>query len=307
MPKKVNIMEKKWDYLIVLDACRYDYFSKLYVDYLQGKLEKVYSPGSFTPEWCRKSFTEYYDDVVYVSANPYINSKVEIKNFKARNHFFRVIDVWSWGWDDELGTVHPEKVNEAVKKFRDMYSDKRFIIHYLQPHEPYLNYNLNAVFPKPQINRGSVLIGIRNNKINKIIETSVKILGFLAKQTGLFGVNPKWKIRELLNLPPETPMDAVRRKFGDRGLRQAYVENLKIVLAHVSELLKLLSGVIVVTSDHGELLGEDGCYAHQYGSNHPLLKEVPWFTIEKKTETIGIKEKKRITQKVKYLKALNLI
>jgi len=75
MLQKVSIMDEEWDYLIVLDACRYDYFSKLVGTYLQGKLEKVYSPASCTLEWCKKSFKEYYNDVVYVSANPYINSK----------------------------------------------------------------------------------------------------------------------------------------------------------------------------------------------------------------------------------------
>ena len=307
MPVKVSIMDEEWDYLIVLDACRYDYFSKLCGDYLQGILEKVYSPASHTLEWCKKSFKEYYNDVVYVSANPYINSKVKIRGFNAKNHFFKIIDVWNWGWDEDLGTVHPEKVNEAVQKLKDKHPDKRFIIHYLQPHAPYLSYNLNGGFPKPQITRGHVLTGIRNNKTNKILEKSLNILGFLAKKIGLFGGNPSWKIRELLNLPPASPMDAVRRRYGDIGLRQAYVGNLKIVLEHIAELVKSLSGVIIVTADHGELLGEDGCYSHHPRSTNPLLREIPWFTIEKKEKRRSIGEKKRITQKIKRLKALNLI
>jgi len=233
--------------------------------------------------------------------------KVEIEGFNAKSHFFKIIDVWDWGWDIELGTVLPEKVNEAVHKLMDKYSDKRFIIHYLQPHGPYLNYNLNAGFPKPQITRGDVLTGVKNNKTNKILEKSLNIMGFLAKRIGLFGGNPSWKIRELLNLPPASPMDAVRRRVGDIGLRKAYVENLKIVLEHAAELVKLLSGVIIVTADHGELLGEGGCYSHYKKSTNPLLREIPWFTIEKKEKRRRIEEKKRITQKIKRLKASNLI
>ena len=112
---------------------------------MHGELKKAVSVGSSTTEWCKGSFKKRYDDVVYISANPHINSKFEVKGFNAKDHFFRVIDVWKWGWNEGLGTVHPKKVNEAVQTFKDNYSDKRFIIHYLQPHEPYIGYNLRAV------------------------------------------------------------------------------------------------------------------------------------------------------------------
>lgn len=45
----------------------------------------------------------------YISANPYINSKVAVGGFNAKNHFHRIVDVWRTGWDGELGTVHPKK------------------------------------------------------------------------------------------------------------------------------------------------------------------------------------------------------
>jgi hypothetical protein len=83
MPREINIMDKQWDYLIVLDTCRYDYFLKLFDGFLQGKLEKVYSPASCTVEWCIKSYTKNYKDVVYVSANPYINSKARVKRIQS--------------------------------------------------------------------------------------------------------------------------------------------------------------------------------------------------------------------------------
>jgi hypothetical protein len=35
-----------------------------------------------------------------------------------------------------------------------------------------------------------------------------------------------------------------------------------------------------VTSDHGELLGENGNYGH-FGE-HPILHSVPWFEIRRK-------------------------
>ncbi|MHA1210691.1 MAG: hypothetical protein ACTSP1_16415 [Candidatus Freyarchaeota archaeon] len=120
MNREISIMNEEWDYLIILDAWGYDYFSNLYIDYLQGELEKVYSPASCTPEWRKKSFKGYYKDVIYISANPYINSKVEIEGFSAKNHFSKIIDVWNWGWDEKLGTVHygvVELLDERTRVF----------------------------------------------------------------------------------------------------------------------------------------------------------------------------------------------
>jgi len=132
---KIRVTEEKWDYLIVLDACRYDYFRKY--NTIKGKLKKKISLGSCTPEWLRNNFNKYYDDVVYVSANPYI-SNVEFHGFKGFEHFFKVIPVWDYGWDKKTGTVHPRKVVEAALKAKKRFPNKRIIIHFLQPHAPYI-------------------------------------------------------------------------------------------------------------------------------------------------------------------------
>ena len=64
--KVLNVMEEKWDYLIILDACRYDYFESLYKEFFDGDLEKRISLGSNTIEWCLESFKGYYPDVIYI-------------------------------------------------------------------------------------------------------------------------------------------------------------------------------------------------------------------------------------------------
>jgi hypothetical protein len=73
----------------------------------------------------------------------------------------------------------------------------------------------------------------------------------------------------------------VRRVHGDAGLRAAYQTNLEIVLAAVADLIRFMSGRIIITSDHGELLGEGGRYSHFVGSERPELIEVPWLIVEK--------------------------
>ena len=77
----VNVIQEQWDYLIVLDACRYDYFKEFYQHYLPGVLSKRISVGSSTPEWRDKSFPGFYEGLSYVSTNPFINGITSIKNF----------------------------------------------------------------------------------------------------------------------------------------------------------------------------------------------------------------------------------
>ena len=111
-----------------------------------------------------------------------------------------------------------------------------------------------------------------------------KIFGKLSKlsagNTRLAGVSPLWKIREFLNLPATSPLEAVRRKVGDVGLREAYADNLRFVLRYVAKIVEDLPGVTIVTSDHGERLGEGKRYSHPPGLFDPLLIEIPWFKVK---------------------------
>lgn len=69
--------------------------------------------------------------------------------------------------------------------------------------------------------------------------------------------------------------------------RVSYVENLLLVTEWVKYALSELSGKLVVTSDHGESLGEeydegyaDGVWVgHRPNSDDPILREVPWMEV----------------------------
>jgi len=285
----IKVMEEKWDFLIILDACRYDYFSNIYEDYFLGELKKGISTGSGTPDWFKNSFPDFYSDVIYVSGNPYINSKIEISGCCAKNHFFKVIDVWNFGWSDKLNTVPPREINEYTLNFVKKFPRKRFIIHYLQPHESYLSRN----FSVEDILKSSNHKHKYKNVFKWVKEiwhpppqrriSLEKLLNFLFVKTKL--TKNTWKIRDLLNLPPIVYMHAVRRTYGIDGLRKAYEMNLKAGLGYVSQLCaKLLhcqlNKNIVVTSDHGELLGEGGDYCHRPGSRDSILREVPFFRVK---------------------------
>ncbi|WP_128226302.1 hypothetical protein [Halobacteriaceae bacterium SHR40] len=71
-----------------------------------------------------------------------------------------------------------------------------------------------------------------------------------------------------------------------KEVKKAYTENLQVVLEHVKDLLVNIDGKIIITSDHGEMLGERMYpipvrgYDHFHSLYLPELIEVPWVEIE---------------------------
>lgn len=75
----------------------------------------------------------------------------------------------------------------------------------------------------------------------------------------------------------------VKHNDATRGeVLRAYRENLTLVLSEVETLLEELTGKVVVTADHGELLGEPESpvpnrrYGHPRGVYVEKLVKVPW-------------------------------
>lgn len=272
---KTNLMEEDWDYLIILDACRYDYFQKVYGNYLRGKLRKARSPASATSEWLKKTFTRRYNDVVYVSANPYINSRgVDVVGFDARDFFHTIIDVWDFGWNEAVGTVPPEEVNAAAIDAKLTHPDKRLIIHYLQPHAPYIslaNKASESVLSPDKLRAGVFLLR------NPVLRYFWNILSGESRFLKDRFINKVvWKISGLFAPLPSLPMNDALRLVGRKGLLIAYEANMRIVLTHVAKLVDHLQGKIVVTSDHGELLGEKNEYYHRPHHYISHLIDVPY-------------------------------
>jgi len=70
-PSGTDVMSEDWDNLILLDACRYDAFSK--VNTLKGNLEERVSKGSTSKEFIKSNFVgRELHDTVYITANPYV-------------------------------------------------------------------------------------------------------------------------------------------------------------------------------------------------------------------------------------------
>ncbi len=277
--KKQNINDENWDYLIVLDACRYDTFEKIYPDHLQGKLERRESPGSSTTDWLEKSFPGSYD-YLYISGNPFVNSKgyslSEVSTgyysgWMATEHFVEVVDAWKLDWDNRYETVMPEDMTKRALKYAG--DERNTIIHYMQPHRPYItgeveieNMGLGRVFGKVT---GEQSIFCR---------TKSRFLSRLYSVWKRLDVKTKYRIKRFCGKEGRT--EKFIMEGGREEIIRYYEQNLEEVLGWVRKLLPYLDGKVVITSDHGEAFGEDGIWWHEYREDNPVLLEVPWFEVD---------------------------
>ncbi|MFD1564189.1 hypothetical protein ACFR99_11580 [Haloarchaeobius amylolyticus] len=281
-----HFLESEWDYCLVLDACRYDVFSEVYDEYLDGTLEKRWSVGSSTPEWAYRTFTDEHD-IAYFSGNPFINDLGiplnELKwgascdyEWSASNHISNVFDVWKSGWDDDLGTVPPDSIGEAFYNNQDAVEEAdRTVLHYMQPHAPYLARGKGQKLKQIQK-------GIRKQEEAEESDDSGGALASLGDtlrpkvEDKLEGSELAQKAGLWLELDPTEVVT--------NGTREAamalYEENLRIALESVADLVDELDGTVIVTADHGEAFGEEGVWEHHIETHIPALMEVPWLEVE---------------------------
>jgi hypothetical protein len=279
-----NVLGGEWDYLLVLDACRYDTFERVYHEYLNGTLEKRRSIGSSTPEWAAKTFTGSHD-LAYFSANPFINSLgtplSELPwgascdyEWTAEEAIATVVDLWQDAWDDDLGTVPPEAVNAAVRDRPDLVAaHDRTVVHYIQPHAPYLvngkGYKMSGIRNGMQTDGDTGLMASLGERFGSYLEPVLEDSSLAMKLGVWLELGPG----DALNLGRDGTRETVERYYED---------NLRRVLEAVVDLLPELDGDVVITADHGEAFGEEGVWEHHIETHIPPLVEVPWLTVDER-------------------------
>ena len=223
----IDVFDEDWDNLILLDACRYDDYARLTP--FDGRPEWRESRGSASKQFVYGNFlNKTLHDVVYISGNQwYLKLKEELG---AEIHAFHNVER-----DTADGYVpSPENVTETALELADQYPNKRLIVHYMQPHKPYLGeYSERFTYPRAQGLRET----LRASEVNR------------------------------------------------QQLVAAYRDNLRLALDHVKTLVEALEGKTVISSDHGELLGErlSPVPVRWYGHpRHIYVKElvdVPWHVV----------------------------
>lgn len=238
-----------WDVLIILDALRWDIWADMV-----GVGEPVWSPGNCTPQWVRAAHRHPdidFSDVVCLTANP------EVTRHTFENLYADRDDLWDRKWEyiNGVGTVPPAAVTEAAQARLTVGPDRPVYAHYAQPHGPYPRHDP----PIPVM---------RNNPMADDVQHDADRLPdeIVMNPTGLLNDPDSWLSAEML--------------------RDAYRANIEWVWEAIQPLLDGW-GTVVVTSDHGEILGEslllrhpDGelslRYGHPPAGNHHLLRRVPF-------------------------------
>ena len=278
-----------WDILVVIDACRYDYFKKYYREIFDnGKLQKVKSPAVWTFGWIVETFKgKVWHDIVLLKnwVSGYVLSKEEfdmeskdwiitdvIKHMKyqsyAKKKFFDTVIKMQPG--KEYATLYPEdaynKTLDAIKK----YPDKKIVLFFRQVHEPYLYWLERNMVPDEEQDwrPGDSKIG----QIKRLI-----YVNFIQK---ILTSEQMWKIVDTFGLQPNGPTGNIWLKYGWEGVIKGYTEDMKTVLRYAKKLAdKYPDKKVVITSDHGELLGEHGRFGHTTNKRYKEVVEVPWFVI----------------------------
>jgi hypothetical protein len=89
------------------------------------------------------------------------------------------------------------------------------------------------------------------------------------------------KIKGFLGLGND--YEKLAREKGEQQVKEYYRKDLRLALKEVKRLIESLDGKVVVTSDHGELLGEGG-WGHYIGGKEKELIEVPWLEVNNTEE-----------------------
>jgi len=235
--------DQDWEVLVIFDACRFDLFKKYNI--FNGELKKVYSAGSCTGEWFRKTFVgKNYAKVTYISANPVISNYLVKKNY-GENPFNKIIDLWKFGWSKKDSTVKPSIVNEVTENLIKQSKDK-IIIHYLQPHYPFI---------------GSV----------KLHDESMNLLQER--------VESEYIDENFTNISPWG--QAKNGKIDLEELIEAYESNVEYVFEETRDFIESIDKKVYITSDHGNSYGTLGAYGHPCNFHIPELIEVPLLKMRK--------------------------
>lgn len=157
-------------------------------------------------------------------------------------------EVWRDSFDGEgIGTVPAKSVTEAVLDAHSEYPQKRLVAHYLQPHFPFVT--------RPDL------------------------------QFTSWEGTPEMNLEGRNHLPNDI-WDALDTGHVDQEtVWEGYRENLEYVLEEVWKLVDKLDGKTIITTDHGNAIGERSfpipvkTYGHPPNFRLKPLVEVPWAVI----------------------------
>lgn len=243
----ITLVEEDWDNLVVIDACRADLFEETVDTDRYDNYRRVISKDTNTTPWSIKNFkNKALGDTVFVTGNPATSKTVPTE-------FHRFIETWTdpGAHDANSYTVPPGPVCAEARDASAEYPHKRLIVHLVQPHAPFV--------PRPDL-------------IYRTYWSEADRVGVDVGEPDTESPDSIWEALE---------SGLVKRKSVWKG----YQENLEYVMRPVHDLVADLPGKTIITSDHGNMLGERTVsgrrvYGHPGGIRTQALVEVPWAVID---------------------------
>lgn len=181
--------------------------------------------------------------------------------------------------EQRQGTMY--EVTERALAWLDEHADESSLhlwVHYFGPHRPYFppdsarRYSRSPVLDErlaPDLRKGATMAALRAASLAETGETVEAVRRKVPQLTGI-SKNAAWHLRGDIFSPPEVT-----------HLRDSYDDDIRFVdqqfgrlLAKLDQLGLVEQSVIVLTSDHGEWLGEENVW-HHCNSLHQRELHVP--------------------------------
>lgn len=254
-PVGKNIFEDEWDLAIILDACRVDALKEVAYEYtFINNIDSTLSIGSSSKEWMVNTFREEYgneiNNTVYLTGNAWADVVL-------------MDEVSFSSWSIMKDTVFDsnrliEKLLHRPTVTHDDFED--VIIQSLT------DMNGIQAFCAEELTDFTIHTG-RTYDADRVVAHYMQPHEPYVHRVSE-GKEPTEKDMR--------PIDLLRKGHDREAIWEAYLNNLRYVLDEVERLLENFEGDVLITADHGEMLGEYNLHGHGEGIPHPHLKRVPW-------------------------------
>lgn len=249
------VVEEDFDSLLLLDACRADSFESVTDTSEFDRYRRRRSSAERTDEWLASNFLD--------EAFPdtvYVTGSPQVSRV-VPGSFHELVEAWDEAYNEETSAIMPKPISSRAREVNEEFPNKRLIVHFMQPHIPF------------------------------VPDDDLRFRDWWDPSGG----PENWEAAQNRE-GPKTIWEAVDESIVSRQqVIEGYEENLRFVLTHARDLAESLPGKTVITSDHGNLLGERvgptplRYYGHPRGFYHEKLLTVPWAVVEtgERPEIVG--------------------
>ncbi|MBO4246198.1 hypothetical protein IL252_00015 [Halomicrobium sp. IBSBa] len=243
-----NIFSEEWDLLLVLDACRVDAMREVADEYpFITDVDTIWSVGSSSHEWTVQTFSTRYkgeiEETALISTNPFATATFRDE---LNPPYQRAFPIGSLAWNP---------VRKTDFAYFEVVSTDRT--------------NLGGNVPPSKATDRAIDIGRQSVADRMVVHYFQPHRPFISRTD-----DPATESK-LVYDRPYNKYEA--GEISHEELWEGYIENLRAVLDSVGLLLKNIEAErVVITADHGQLIGELGLTGHPPGLPHPAVKRVPW-------------------------------